>query len=113
MTLRALRLLSGVTLLAGTASVQDPAVRAQTRTPRTALAIHWSTEDYPVNPVTNEAVREGLLAGPDAAIDYHAEYLESDRFPAEEAALALRDYIRHKGTVSRRADRVPRNLDGE
>ena len=32
----------------------------------------------------------------DVPIDYFAEYLESDRFPSEEATLALCDYIAGK-----------------
>ena len=39
---------------------------------------------------------ERLCSRPDVPVDYFAEYLESDRFPAEEATLAFRDYIAGK-----------------
>ena len=40
--------------------------------------------------------REVLRSDPAAGVDYHAEYLESDRFPIEDASLAFRDYVRRK-----------------
>jgi signal transduction histidine kinase len=66
---------------------------AQTR-PRTVLTIHWGAEDFPGTPVLNAAIREELQSRPDAPINYFAEYLESEAFPASFAAL--RDYIRQK-----------------
>ena len=39
---------------------------------------------------------EALQSDPDIQIDYFAEYLESDVFPADAASLALADYIRRK-----------------
>jgi len=37
-----------------------------------------------------------LHAHDEAPVDYFAEYLESDRFPGEEATLAFRDYLQRK-----------------
>ena len=79
--------------------------RAQPPSPRTVLAIFLSTEDYPANPVHDAGIREGLLSRSEAPTDYFTEYLESDRFPAEQAALALRDYI-HGKYRARRIDAV-------
>ena len=42
------------------------------------------------------AFGEVLLSNTKEPIHYFAEYLESDRFPAQEAAVALRDYIKRK-----------------
>jgi PAS domain S-box-containing protein len=64
--------------------------------PKTVLTVYWSSEDFPSNPVIDDALREVLRSRPSTPVDYFAEYLESDRFPEEEASLALRDYIRQK-----------------
>ena len=69
---------------------------AQAPSPRTVLAVYFSTEDYPANPVHDAGIREGLLSGTDLPIDYFTEYLESDRFPEEEATTALRESIQRK-----------------
>jgi signal transduction histidine kinase len=73
-----------------------PAASAQSRSVRTALAVHWSSEDYPSNPVLDGAIRKVLLSRDDAPVDFFSEYLESDRFPEEEATLAFRDYLQRK-----------------
>ncbi len=73
-----------------------PTAWAQPNAHRTALVVHWGTEDYPSNPKEDAAIREALVSGSETPIDYHAEYLESEVFPGEEASLALRDYIQRK-----------------
>jgi signal transduction histidine kinase len=73
-----------------------PAASAQPRPVRTALAVHWSSEDYPSNPVVDDAIRQVLHSRDEAPVDYFAEYLESDRFPHEQATLAFRDYLQRK-----------------
>jgi PAS domain S-box-containing protein len=78
---------------------------AQPRSPDAVLAVFWSSEDHPANQVHDAGIREGLRSRPDAPIDYHAEYLESDRFPGEEASLAFRDYL-HRKYRNRRIDVV-------
>ena len=78
-----------LTLVEATVGAQSPALK-------TVLAVHWGSESYPANPVMDAAIREGLLPGFDAAIDYRAEYLESGDLPEKDASLALRDYIRRK-----------------
>jgi PAS domain S-box-containing protein len=68
---------------------------AQPESPATVLTIHWSTEDFPSTPVLDAAIR-GTLRSFEAPVDDFAEYLESDRFPPEEAFESLRDYIQRK-----------------
>jgi len=58
--------------------------------------VHYSSEDYPSNPVVDAAIRQVLHAHDEAPVDYFAEYLESDRFPGEEPTLAFRDYLQRK-----------------
>jgi PAS domain S-box-containing protein len=68
---------------------------AWAQAPRTVLTVHLSSEDFPGNSLRDAAIRKALISHP-VSVDYYAEYLESDRFPAEEASLALRDYIGRK-----------------
>jgi signal transduction histidine kinase len=69
---------------------------AQPESHKTVLTIHSGTEDFVTNPVLDAGIRETLGSRPDLAIDYFAEYLESDRFGASEASTALAEYIGRK-----------------
>ena len=69
---------------------------ADTNRPRTVLTVHWGAENFPATPVADLAIRDALIAGRDLSIDYFSEYLESDRFDPQDAALALRDSIARK-----------------
>src|SRR5262245_42198832 len=94
MTPRSIVRLAAVAAVASTGI--DPAVSAQPRSVRTVLAVHWSSEDYPSNPVVDGAIRQVLLSRDDAPVDYFSEYLESDRFPGKDATQAFRDYLQRK-----------------
>ena len=69
---------------------------AQVVSPRSVLIIHSGAETFPANPLLDAGIREVLASRPDLPIDCFSEYLESDFFPGEEAALAFRDYIGRK-----------------
>jgi signal transduction histidine kinase len=71
------------------ASAQNPAAR-------TVLTIHWGAEDFPGTAVLDAAIREGLGSPANPLIDYYAEYLESEVFPAATAARTLHDYVARK-----------------
>ncbi len=60
------------------------------------LAVYWSSEDFPSSLVMDSTMREIFHARSDVAVDFYAEYLESDRFPGEEPTLAFRDYLKRK-----------------
>jgi signal transduction histidine kinase len=85
-----------VTLAVVAFAVTCSIASAQPEPHKTVLTIHSGTEDFFTNPVLDAGIRETLGARPDLAIDYFAEYLESDRFPAREASAALADYISRK-----------------
>jgi signal transduction histidine kinase len=72
-----------------------PAASAQTAPLRTVLAVYWSSESFPGAPALDAAIQQALRSRSER-IDFFAEYLESDRFQAEEASVSLRDYIRQK-----------------
>jgi len=74
-----------------------PSASAQTRQPsRTVLCIHWGSESNPSTGRLDAAIQGALIGHSDAAVDYFAEYLETEEFPAETASTALRDYILRK-----------------
>src|SRR5688572_23194505 len=104
----------GVTIAAGALAlacvVCSSAPSAQSRSPQTVLTVHWGSEDYPTNPVLDASIRDALLSRPGAAVDYYAEYLESESFPPEDASLALRDYI-HRKYSGHRIDVVVASAD--
>jgi signal transduction histidine kinase len=68
---------------------------AQGRPVRNVLTIHQSAEFFPANRILDAAIRETLLNDPAVAVDYYAEYLESDRFGAD-ATRTLAEYTRQK-----------------
>jgi signal transduction histidine kinase len=74
--------------VASTSTAREPPVR-------TVLTIYWSSPSFPGTPALDAVIQDALRSQSDR-IDYFAEYLESDRFPNEDATLALRDYIRRK-----------------
>jgi ABC-type uncharacterized transport system substrate-binding protein len=71
--------------------------------PQTVVTIHWGAEDFPGTAVLDAAIREPLQSRPDVPINYFAEYLESEAFPA--SSPPLRNYIREK-YADRRIDVV-------
>jgi len=73
----------------------EPAASAQTPPLRTVLTLYWSSESFPGTPELDAAIQEDLRSRWDR-IDYFAEYLESDRFPPEQASATLSDYLRQK-----------------
>ena len=97
-------LLLGAAQLHGQASANHTNFRApgnaagspsQTPARRTVVAVYWSPEDFPTNPIHGRAIQEELARSP-VPVDYYAEYLESDLFPDDVAAESLREYIRLK-----------------
>jgi PAS domain S-box-containing protein len=88
-------LFSAITLTLVVCGWLCPAGLAQQRPTKNVLMMHWSSEDFPSSPVIEGAIREALTRS-GVPVAFFSEYLESDRFPDEAAALALRDYIRTK-----------------
>lgn len=78
-------------------------VRAQPL--RTVVSVNWSSEDFPSTVVIDAAIRQTFRSRDDMRVDFHAEYLESDRFPGDELTLAFRDYVKRK-YAGRRIDAV-------
>ena len=78
------------------------AAEAQPQPRRTVLVVHWSPEEFPINPRRDAAIREVLLA-PSETIDYFAEYPGvGSLYGASGLQVATR---LHSGKVSGSADR--------
>jgi PAS domain S-box-containing protein len=79
------------------ALVAPPAARADApMTPKQVVAIYWYGKDFNQNIEFDRGLQNTLRRAPAGTVEYHAEYLESNRFPGEEQAVALRDYLRAK-----------------
>ena len=59
------------------------ATSAQEPPPRTVLAIHWGTDDFPGTAELNTTIRSTLQERANQPVNYYAEYLESETFEAE------------------------------
>src|SRR5215831_8564915 len=60
------------------------------------LVLYWEGKDFPGNVKFDRSFQAGLLSAPAGTVEYYSEYLESNRFPGEDQALVLRDYLRQK-----------------
>jgi signal transduction histidine kinase len=68
----------------------------QPHAPKRVLVLYWYNMDFPGNVVFEKAFRPVLESAGAGAVEYYAEYLETDRFPEEQKSLALMDYLRRK-----------------
>jgi signal transduction histidine kinase len=69
---------------------------AQSQTARTVLTLHFCSEAFPGIQLFDAGIRDVLRANTSVPVNYYAEYLESEEFPAETASTSLRDYIQRK-----------------
>src|SRR6185503_1398231 len=79
-------------------------------TPRRVLVLDWYDKDFVWNVKFDRSFRAALQSAPVGAVEYYPEYLESNRFPGENQARALRDYLTQK-YVDRPIDVVVANSD--
>ena len=76
-----------------------PGGRAQQAVePLHVLMLYWDERDYPANVEFDRHFQAALRSAAPGPIEFYSEYLESSRFPGEEQARFLRDYIRRKYT---------------
>src|SRR5215510_7731996 len=64
--------------------------------PKRVLVLYWYDKDFPFNALFDRSFQAALQSAPAGTVEYYAEYLESNRFPGENHALLLRDYLRQK-----------------
>src|SRR5215471_3760651 len=64
--------------------------------PKRIVVLYWEDKDFPGNVRFDKSFQGGLQSAAAGTVEYHSEYLESDRFPGENQAVVLRDYLRQK-----------------
>src|SRR5262252_10804370 len=72
------------------------AIAEQPAAPKRILVLYWESKDFPGNARFDKSFQEGLHSAPAGSVEYYSEYLESNRFPGENQALVLRDYLSQK-----------------
>src|SRR5690348_14950836 len=89
---------AGVTLLAWSvlASLPPPANAQPAAHPKRVLVLYWYNMDFRPNVIFQNAFRPVLESAGAGAVEYYTEFLETNRFPEEQNALALLDYLRRK-----------------
>jgi len=73
-----------------------PVVAGDTATPVRVLVLYWGSKDSPVNVAFEKGFLGVLRSAIGGAAEYYPEYLETDRFPGDAQAIALRDYLSRK-----------------
>ena len=68
----------------------------QGKTPKRILVLYWYNKDFPGNATSDQSIQLVLNSAPSGNIEYYAEFLETNRFPGEDQAITLRDYLRRK-----------------
>jgi signal transduction histidine kinase/ABC-type uncharacterized transport system substrate-binding protein len=97
-------------VIAGTATVRalallacaaSPALAQESFSDKIVLGLYWYAREYPTNEMYERGLRRALAAAPQGGPEYYSEYLEIDRFPLEEQAPLLREYLRKKYATRR------------
>jgi len=73
-----------------------PTLAQDDHSDKNVLALYWYGREYPTNVLYEQGLLRALRAAPEGGPEYYSEYLEVDRFPEEDQAHLLRDYIRQK-----------------
>src|SRR5262245_38949360 len=68
----------------------------QAPTPKRILVLYWYDREWPGNIKFEQNFQTVLQSAPDGSVEYYSEYLESNRFPGDNQAVVLRDYLRKK-----------------
>ena len=63
--------------------------------PKRVLVMHWYDRGFP--PIElRQAFQAALRSATPEGVEYYSEYLETNRFPGEDQARLLSDYLRQK-----------------
>jgi PAS domain S-box-containing protein len=83
-------------LLVTASAAPAPTARGEAAGPKQVVALYWYGKDFFANVEFDRGLQAALRRAPPGTLEYHAEYLESDRFRGPEQAIVLRDYLRGK-----------------
>jgi len=75
---------------------RSPARAQEQVEPIHVLVLYWYERDYPANVEFERNFQPALRSAAPGPVEFYSEYLESSRFPGENQAKFLRDYIRKK-----------------
>lgn len=89
------RLWSSVALLA-LLSVSAVTLAQPSVAPKRVLVLYWYNKDFPGNVLFDQSFQRVLKSNPAANIEHYPEYLETNRFPAEQHSEALFEFLRRK-----------------
>jgi len=64
--------------------------------PKRVVVLYWYDKDYPWNVMFDQSFQAALHSAASRPVEYYAEYLETNRFPAEKSSQLLHDYLREK-----------------
>src|SRR5262249_52435923 len=64
--------------------------------PKRIVALYWYSKDFPSNVDFDRGLQAALQKAAPGSVEYHAEFLESNRFVGDAQSLALRDYLAKK-----------------
>jgi PAS domain S-box-containing protein len=68
----------------------------QDDSPKGILVLYWYNKDFPANITFDQGFQSVLQSEPPGTVEYYPEYLESNRFPGENQAQLLANYLRQK-----------------
>src|SRR6478752_50527 len=57
--------------------------------PKRVMVLYWYDKDYPWNVMFDQSFQAALHSAGSPPIEYYAEYLETNRFPAEKSSQLL------------------------
>jgi hypothetical protein len=73
-----------------------PVAFASPSQPINVLVMHWYDRGYPSNDLFDRSLQTALEASAPQGVEYYSEYLETNRFPGDEQARLLSEYLRQK-----------------
>jgi signal transduction histidine kinase len=68
----------------------------QSPPPKRVLVLYWYNKDHIWNIGFDKSFQAALQSARSGPVEYYPEYLETNRFPGENQALLLRDYLKQK-----------------
>jgi len=77
-------------------SLGSLSARAEGSSPKRVVVFYWYDKDYPWNVMFDQSFQAALHSAGSPPVEYYAEYLETNRFPAEKSSQLLHDYLRQK-----------------
>src|SRR5262249_34579583 len=64
--------------------------------PKRILVLYQYTKDLSTLHTFEQNIQAVLQSAPAGSVEYYPEYMEADRFPGDDQAVVLRDYLRQK-----------------